>query len=116
MLDFKVNIADLENRIKQACIDTLEDTATIAVGEIQVRTPVKTGALRRSMTHDEIDKDKLSVNVGSSLEYAKVVEEGHEQGWNFIGGRWMIFDGMTIAEKQMEYILKERLEKRFNND
>lgn len=113
-MDFNVDIKDLENRIKSACIDTLEDAATIAVGEAQFRCPVDTGALRLSITHDNVDKNKLSVNVGSSIYYAKYVEEGHNQGSGHVDGRWMIHDGITVADVQMEGILQQKLGSRFS--
>lgn len=128
-MDFNVNIDELINECKQACIDTLEDTATIAVGEIQAITPVKNGNLRRSMTHGDVDEKNLTVDVGSSLQYAKWVEEGYTQKagqyvpvlgkkltGKHIDGRWMIRDGMTLAEAQMENILKQKLEERFNKN
>lgn len=125
-MDFNVNVEELIKECKNACIDTLEDTATIAVGEIQNLTPVKNGHLKASMTHDNVDKEELKVDVGSALEYAKPVEEGYTQEkgkyvpvlgkkltGKHIDGRWMIHDGLTIAKSKMDNILKEKLEERF---
>lgn len=128
-MDFNVNIDELINECKQACVEALEDTATIAVGEIQAITPVAFGVLRRSMTHGDVNKYTLSVDVGSNIYYAPYVEEGYTQKagqyvpvlgkkltGKHIDGRWMIRDGMTLAEAQMENILKQKLEERFNKN
>jgi len=126
MVDFKVNVDELIRECKKACIDTLEETSTIAVGEIQAITPVRFGHLRSSMTHDDVDKYKLSVDVGSNIDYAPYVEEGYTQKegqyvpvlgkkltGKHIDGHWMIRDGLTIAESNMESILQEKLKERF---
>lgn len=128
-MDFKVNIKDYENKIKSACIDTLEISATIAVAETQTRTPVKSGALRRSITHSGVDGVRMSVAVGSAISYAKYVEEGYTQnkgqyvkvlGKRLTGkrikGRFMIHDGIAVAQGKVENILKQKLEEKFNND
>lgn len=125
-MDFKVNLEEFKKKIKQACIDTLEDTATIAVGEIKAITPVGYGVLRRSVTHDDVGLDSMSVNVGSNISYAKYVEEGYTQKegqyvpvlgkrltGKHIDGRFMIRDGITLAESKMENILQEKLKESF---
>lgn len=125
-MDFNVDIDELQNKIKEACIETLEDTATIAVAETQLITPVKNGNLRRSITHGDVDEKNLTIDIGSSLGYAKWVEEGYNQKagqyvpvlgkkltGKHINGRWMIRDGITLAEAQMDNILKQKLEERF---
>lgn len=125
-MGFKVNVDELIRECKKACINTLEETSTIAVGEIQAITPVKNGHLKASMTHTDVDKEELKVDVGSALDYAKPVEEGYTQEagkyvpvlgkkltGKHIDGRWMIRDGLTIAESNMESILQEKLKERF---
>lgn len=115
--NFDVDVNYYRNAIKKACIDTLEESATIAVAETQLRTPVKTGALRRSMTHDDVNALDMSVNIGSDLSYAKFVEEGYtHQSGKHIDGRWMIHDGITAADNEMPKILQKKLKERFGND
>ena len=115
--NFDVDVNYYRNAVKKACIDTLEESATIAVAETQLRTPVKTGALRRSMTHSDVDTLKMSVDIGSSLEYAKFVEEGHTQkAGKHINGRWMIHDGITVANNEMPKMLRKKLQEKFGND
>ena len=115
--NFDVDVNYYINAIKKACIDTLEDSATIAVAETQLRTPVKTGALRRSMTHSDVNELNMSVDIGSALSYAKFVEEGytHKAG-KHIYGRCMIHDGITIADNEMARILRKKLKGAFVND
>lgn len=128
-MGFKVDIKDYENKIKSACVDTLESAGTIAVAEIKARTPVKTGALRRSITHSDVDEIDMSVSVGSSISYAKYVEEGYTQnkgqyvkvlGKRLTGkrikGRYMIHDGITVAQSKVGDILNKKLKEKFNND
>lgn len=128
-MDFKVDIKELESMVRNACVEALEDTATIAVGEIQAITPVDFGVLRRSMTHGNVNKYTLSVDVGSNIYYAPYVEEGYTQKEGLyvpvlgkkltgkhIDGRWMIRDGLTIAETKLEGILQQKLEEVFKND
>lgn len=128
-MDFNVNMAELKEITMNACVEALEDTATIAVGEIKAITPVAFGVLRRSMTHGDVNKYTLSVDVGSNIYYAPYVEEGYTQKEGLyvpvlgkkltgkhIDGRWMIRDGLTIAETQLEGILQQKLEEVFKND
>lgn len=128
-MDFNVNMAELKEMAMNACVEALEDTATIAVGEIQAITPVGFGVLRRSMTHGDVNKYTLSVDVGSNIYYAPYVEEGYTQKEGLyvpvlgkkltgkhIDGRWMIRDGLTIAETKLEGILQQKLEEVFKND
>lgn len=128
-MDFNVNMAELKEMAMNACVEALEDTATIAVGEIKAITPVAFGVLRRSMTHGDVNKYTLSVDVGSNIYYAPYVEEGYTQKEGLyvpvlgkkltgkhIDGRWMIRDGLTIAETQLEGILQQKLEEVFKND
>ncbi|MEO2679767.1 HK97 gp10 family phage protein [Clostridium butyricum] len=128
-MDFNVNMAELKEMAMNACVEALEDTATIAVGEIKAITPVAFGVLRRSMTHGDVNKYTLSVDVGSNIYYAPYVEEGYTQKEGLyvpvlgkkltgkhIDGRWMIRDGLTIAETKLEGILQQKLEEVFKND
>lgn len=115
--NFDVDVNYYMNAIKKACIDTLEDSATIAVAETQLRTPVKTGNLRRSITHSDVNELNMSVDIGSSLSYAKFVEEGHTpKAGKHVNGKWMIRDGITVADNEMPKILRKKLKGAFGND
>ena len=115
--NFDVDVNYYTNAIKKVCIDTLEDSVTIAVAETQLRTPVKTGNLRRSITHSDVNTLDMSVDIGSSLSYAKFVEEGHtSKAGKHVDGRWMIRDGITVANNEMPKILRNKLQEKFGND
>ncbi|WP_294376909.1 HK97 gp10 family phage protein [uncultured Clostridium sp.] len=116
----------LAEEIKQCCIEVLEESATEAVAEIKAMTPVGFGILRRSITHDDVDKSNLTVDVGSNIQYAPYVEEGYTQkagqyvpvlGKKLTGkhiqGAHMIRDGLTVAENKLEDKLKQKLQERF---
>lgn len=47
---------------------------------------VDTGRLRASITVENVDSD--SVIVGTNVEYAKFVNDGHMQHRRFVSGRW----------------------------
>ena len=89
-------LGDLEEDFKQAATQLLEETGDLAVAEAQARTPVDTGTLKRSLARDEV-KD-LEVEVGSSIEYAKYVEDGTRKQ----GAKHMLKDGVAIAQKHFE--------------
>lgn len=113
--------------IDNIIVEELESQATECVAEIKARTPVKSGDLRRFMTHDEVEHSlgSYSVKIGSPLEYARAVEEGHSQEVGkyipalgkrlknpFVQGYHMINDGITIYQD----ILEKRIEDRLKNE
>lgn len=63
-----------------SALDAAEDRALTAVGEFtrsesQVRTPVKTGALRDSNDY-KVDMQEKKVMIGNSMDYGLWVHEG----------------------------------------
>lgn len=91
-------LGDLEEEFKKDSNKLLEETGDLGVAETQMRTPVDTGTLRRSFTRSDV-RD-LEVEIGTSIEYAKFVEEGHStRSGGFVKGKHMLRDGVTIAEK-----------------
>ncbi|MBE6071043.1 MAG: HK97 gp10 family phage protein [Clostridium butyricum] len=121
-------VKSLAETIKVCCVETLKESATEAVVEAQALTPVKTGAARRSITHSEVDANNMNIDVGSSLSYIPSLEDGHKQKKGkyvaaigkklvkeFVPGKHMIRDGLTIAESRMENKLQEKLSERFGN-
>lgn len=111
-------------RTKEIIVEEIEEKSTMCVTEIQNRTPVKSGDLRRSMTHGRIElKNKAySVRLGSALPYAKSVEEGHKQQVGryvpaigkklvkaFVPGRHMIEDSIEIYQKELQKSIKLRV-------
>ena len=92
--------------------EALEDTATEVVATAKSVSKVKTGALRRSWTHGEVknESDKLSVEVGSALEYAEAVELGHKtRSGSLVPAHPMLKQGIEDADlkKNIKKKLKE---------
>jgi hypothetical protein len=102
----------------------IEEKATMCVGEIQSRTTVKTGNLRRSMTHGNVEKmfKIYNIKIGSSLPYAQAVEEGHFQEVgryvpsigkklkkSFVPGRHMMGDSIEIYQRELNRSIEDRI-------
>lgn len=129
MQSFEDLIKEAQKAAKKTEMIVLEEMgnkATECVASIQAETPVKTGALRRSITHDhpKKNKDEYIVKCGSSLVYAKAVEEGHKQDVGkyvpaigkklkkaFISGRHMIQNNVDLYQENLNESIKERVER-----
>lgn len=69
------NNIEITDAIKQAINDWQDDAGIREVAEIQVNTPVLTGALRRSIDYEKKNKKlKYCLRFGSDLDYAGKVE------------------------------------------
>ena len=101
----------LRTGINNAIDETLEETATIVVADTKLTTPVKTGNLKRSWTHDNVEHngDTYTVEVGSSLLYAPFVEEGHRQGSTFVQGRFMLKDSIDKNKDKLQQKINDKL-------
>ncbi len=111
-------------QIRNIITEEMDDKATGCVGEIQARTPVKSGDLRRSMTHGKVElmNKTYKIRLGSALLYAQPVEEGHFQAVgkyvpaigkklvkSFVPGKHMIADSLTIYQKELETSIQSRI-------
>lgn len=65
----------MKDAIQQAVLRALEIVGGMAESYAKGLTPVQTGALRNSFTH-QVDAGKKTVAVGSNIEYAPYVELG----------------------------------------
>ena len=103
----------VESSIDYIIKQSLDETATMVIADTKLNTPVKTGALKRSWTHDNAERDgnKYSVQVGSSVIYAPFVEEGHRQGNSFVQGRFMLKDSIDKNKDKLQQKINEKLEK-----
>lgn len=79
----------------------------MAEGKVKPHVPVRTGTLRRSITH-RVEKSRGF--VGTSLEYAEFVHEGTR----YMAGRPFLKEGVEDAQGQIEQMLKEWGIKLFN--
>ncbi|MFW2500411.1 HK97 gp10 family phage protein [Clostridium diolis] len=113
-------------KIDNIISDEMEIKATECVASIQAVTPVKTGILRRSMTHGKIIKmpNSWTIKIGSSIEYAQAVEDGHKQEVGryvpaigkklvkeFVPGKHMIRDNVDIYQDILTSSINERIER-----
>jgi len=122
--EFIKKINSKQQQISNAIDETLEESATECVAETQARTPVKTGALRRSWNHGQVKVEgkKHTIEIGSPLEYAPWVENGHKQKKGqyvaaigkklvkeYVPGKHMLQDSLTIAKAGLNAKLKQKL-------
>lgn len=103
----------ISDNLDNIITESLEETATMVIADTKENTPVKTGALKRSWTHEEVEQsgDKYTLEVGSSLIYAPFIESGHRQGTGYVQGRFMLKDAM---EKNRE-VLQRKINEKLNN-
>ena len=110
---FLRDMGRLANGLDNAINEVLLETADEVVADTKLNTPVKTGTLKRSWTHDNVEHDgnKYSVQVGSSVIYAPYVEEGHRQGSAFVQGRFMLKDSIDKNKDKLQQKINEKLDK-----
>ena len=103
----------VESSIDNIIKESLDETATMVIADTKLNTPVKTGALKRSWTHDNVEHngDTYTVEVGSSLLYAPFVEEGHRQGNTFVQGRFMLRDSIDKNKDKLQQKINDKLDK-----
>ena len=119
--------AELASRKTEAIIyDEFNNTGIECVAEIKTNEPVVTGNLRRSITSGEVELNgnEYSMTVGSSLSYARYVEEGHKQEVGkyvpaigkklkkeFVPGNHVIKDSVDLHQSKLIKRIQERVEK-----
>ena len=132
MLSFEEALKEaemLQEKIENIILEEMEEKSTECVDSIQAVTSVKSGNLKRSMTHEEVERvpEGFSVKIGSPLEYAQAVEEGHTQEVgkyipaigkrlvkSYVPGRHMIGDNITIYQKELEDSIIKNIKVVFN--
>lgn len=121
----KINVT--QQKIDNAIDETLEESAIEGVAEIQSRTSVKTGNLRRSATSGDIKVEgKIhSIKIGydtNQAPYADAYENGHKQNpgqyvpaigkklkQSYVPGKHVVADSLTIARDGLSAKLKKKL-------
>ena len=119
--------AELASRKTEAIIyDEFNNTGIECVAEVKANEPVVTGNLRRSITSGEVELNgnEYSMTVGSSLSYARYVEEGHKQDVGkyipviktklkkeFVPGNHVIKDSVDLHQSKLIKRIQERVEK-----
>ena len=102
----------VESSIDNIIEESLDETATMVIADTKLNTPVKTGTLKRSWTHGNVEHngDTYTVEVGSSLLYAPFVEEGHRTTGNtFVQGRFMLKDSIDKNKDKLQQKINQKL-------
>ena len=101
----------VESSIDNIIEESLDETATMVIADTKLNTPVKTGALKRSWTHGNVERngDTYTVEVGSSLLYSPFVESGHRQGNTFVQGRFMLKDSIDKNKDKLQQKINDKL-------
>ena len=91
--------------------ESLEETSITVTADTKLNTPVTTGALKRSWTHGEVKTNgtNKSIEIGSNLNYAQPVEEGHKQGSTFVQGKFMLKKSILKNEDNLQKTLDRKL-------
>ncbi|WP_428817215.1 HK97 gp10 family phage protein [Clostridium butyricum] len=125
--EFIKKIQETHKRVVDVIDETLLESATECVGEIQSRTGVKTGNLRRSATSGKIKVtgSKHSIKVGYDTDrapYAGAYENGHKQTpgryvpaigkklkKSYVPGKHVVRDSLILVRYGMDEKLKTKL-------
>ena len=113
--DFIKKINATQQQIDNAINETLEESAIEGIAEIQSRTDVVTGNLRRSATSGDIKVEEKvhSVKIGydtNQAPYADDYENGHKQNpGQYVPGRHVVADSLTIVRAGLNAKLKKKL-------
>lgn len=122
-----IKAAELASRMTEEIIyDEFNKTGVECVAEIKANEPVVTGNLRRSITSSDVELNgyEYSMTIGSSLSYAKPVEEGHKQEVGkyvptigkklkkeFVPGNHAIKDAVDLYQPKLITRIQERVER-----
>lgn len=76
-MTFQDNSKNVKKALENAINNGLEDIGKVGMAESQLRTPVKTGKLRRSQTYQTNKKEKyVDIGVTKEVDYGIYVHEG----------------------------------------
>ena len=108
---FLRDMGRLANGLDNAINEVLLETADEVVADTKLNTPVKTGTLKRSWTHGNVEHngDTYTVEAGSSLLYSPFVESGHRQGNTFVQGRFMLKDSIDKNKDKLQQKINDKL-------
>ena len=99
-----VNNFDKANeKIKKSIDESLDKIGLLITAESQVRSPVDTGRLRASMTHEV---SGLEVFIGTNVEYAPDVELGTSKQ----RAQPFLRDSFAASSSKVKSIIKKTLE------
>lgn len=76
-MGFEDNSKNVKKALEDGIVDGLKDIGKIGKGESQLRSPVKTGKLRRAHAYRTNKKEKhVDIGVTKEADYGIVVHEG----------------------------------------
>ena len=110
--EFLRDMGRLANGLDNAINEVLLETADEVIADTKLNTPVKTGALKRSWTHGNVEHNgnKYTVEVGSHLLYAPFIEQGHRtRGNTFVQGRFMLKDSVDKNKNKLQQKINDKL-------
>jgi len=113
-----------QRQLQRAVVETIDEAATECTAEVQSRTPVKSGNLRRAWTHSgvQVECNITYADITNPLEYAAAIENGHKQQIgryvpaigkklkrSFVPGTHMLKDSITIARAELPDRLRRKI-------
>lgn len=73
-MQYEQNFDKAKNKINISILEALEEIGKFGTAEAQIRTPVLTGNLRRSLGYKNDGENR--VDIGTNVDYAEYVENG----------------------------------------
>ncbi|MBW6408971.1 HK97 gp10 family phage protein [Clostridium weizhouense] len=125
--EFINKINEAQQQLNNVIDETLIEGSIEGVAEIQARTSVKTGNLRRSATTGkvEVESNIHSIKVGydsNQAPYADAYENGHKQEVGkyvpsigkklvkeFVPGKHTVRDSLTIVQSELPERLRRKI-------
>lgn len=105
----KNNIPEVLNEVEKRKHKILEMIGLKAEGYVKALTPVDTGLLRNSITH-QVRAEDSEVDIGTNVEYAPYVEF-NEKANHLTGKAHFLRDGIQNNMDEFKKIIEEELKK-----
>lgn len=112
--EFKGKLNLITNTLPNVIDKLLKYTAGLVLKSVRMKTPVRTGNLRRKWAIGEISSggDNSSVEIINNAEYAQAVEYGKHSGkGGFFEGRFMLKRALDETESNIVYIVEAFMQK-----
>lgn len=75
-MEFKSNIPKVIDALKKTEKDILDDIGKFVKAEAQMRAPILTGNLRRSIDYQVVSENEVDIGATAEADYAVYVEKG----------------------------------------
>lgn len=117
-LNRRIDTAVNDELLKKTAHKIINTAGNQAFRGVKMRTPVRTGTLRRTWKRSRVkyQADNLIVTISNNTEYAPYVEFGHRIMQNgvcegFVNGVYMLCDSMAEAERSLPLIADKECKK-----